>query len=58
MEVYMSKRFAVKRLDSVFGPSFCGDAYALANMGTDWSVFAAIYTVGITGYYQLLCYYL
>jgi len=56
MEVRMSKPFAVRRLDSLMAPSFCGAAYEIANQGTLVSVFFAEYTVGVFGYYQLYCY--
>ena len=52
----MSKPFAVRRLDSLMAPSFCGAAYEIANQGTLVSVFFAEYTVGVFGYYQLYCY--
>ena len=52
----MSNTFAVKKLESVLAPSFCGDMGRLASAGDDWSLLFGVYTAGLSGYGQLACY--
>jgi len=52
----MSKQFAVRRLDSLLAPSFCGEMLALAGK-SDWALLAGTVTWGLAGYGMLYCYY-
>jgi hypothetical protein len=56
VEVDMSKQFAVRRLDSLLAPSFCGEMLALAGK-SDWALLAGTVTWGLAGYGMLYCYY-
>lgn len=52
----MSKQFAVRKLDALLAPKFCGFYEWVAPQGALAGFIVGEYTAGLGGYYMLACY--